>query len=397
MPKILITGNGFDLNIGLPTSYNDFIKILNYIKANKTDFHPIYKNSQNYKKIINAFDEFDLDEEQIKILKGELKENIWFDFFENEYQIDTWIDFENRIEYVLKILFTSLEYIQTNIFSKGSLDKDSLNWTPETFNHNIELIEVIAKFSIVKFDKSYNVTLNKEFLIERYNYYSDLDLEKITELLYRDLIKFKKIFNLYFEIFVIPFYNTLKKNLDLQHFSFIDYHYTFNYTPTFDNLINNKKNTRYLHGRIDSYSNRIVVGINEIPTEKVSKKHFLPFTKYFQKLNNETDYIFLKEFEKQSGSNFMFLFYGHSLDQSDKDYINEVFDFVNNLKSPYKQIVVIYHNLNSKSKLLINLLNIRGKNDIQEMMRSKILVFRHKDSPDLEEDLKRDIKRQYVV
>jgi len=32
MPKILITGNGFDLNFGLPTLYSDFIQILNFIQ-----------------------------------------------------------------------------------------------------------------------------------------------------------------------------------------------------------------------------------------------------------------------------------------------------------------------------------------------------------------------------
>ena len=32
MPKILITGNGFDLNLNLPTSYSDFIKILSNLK-----------------------------------------------------------------------------------------------------------------------------------------------------------------------------------------------------------------------------------------------------------------------------------------------------------------------------------------------------------------------------
>jgi len=32
MPKILITGNGFDLNFCLPTLYSDFIQILNFIQ-----------------------------------------------------------------------------------------------------------------------------------------------------------------------------------------------------------------------------------------------------------------------------------------------------------------------------------------------------------------------------
>ena len=35
MPKILITGNGFDLNFGLPTGYSDFIKICKKLQNSK--------------------------------------------------------------------------------------------------------------------------------------------------------------------------------------------------------------------------------------------------------------------------------------------------------------------------------------------------------------------------
>lgn len=33
MPKILITGNGFDLHHKLPTHYNDFMKVVKQILA----------------------------------------------------------------------------------------------------------------------------------------------------------------------------------------------------------------------------------------------------------------------------------------------------------------------------------------------------------------------------
>src|SRR5690606_36376021 len=95
-------------------------------------------------------------------------------------------------------------------------------------------------------------------------------------------------------------------------------------------------------------------------------------------------------------SNFQFYFFGHSLDTSDGDYINEVFDFVNSLKSRIKTIVVIYHSKASKSKLLINLLNIRGKSDIQALMRSKNLIFLNIDSTELKRELKRDISSSTV-
>ncbi|HEX8609556.1 MAG TPA: hypothetical protein VF679_13020, partial [Pedobacter sp.] len=86
------------------------------------------------------------------------------------------------------------------------------------------------------------------------------------------------------------------------------------------------------------------------------------------KLNNATDFIFIKEYEKKTNENFLFFFFGHSLDKSDQDYINEVFDFVINLRAKIKKIVVIYHNDISKSQLLINILNIRGKKDVEVLL-----------------------------
>ena len=397
MPKILITGNGFDLNIGLPTSYNDFIKILNFVsKSNSWDFHSVFKNSDNYEKIKTTFEPFLLEKEKIDVLNENLQHNLWFDFFKNEYIIDSWIDFENRIEYVLNLIFKSFENIRTNVLRSGSLHKDMLTWGTEVFNNNFEIIQVLSKFGIIRVEDSNSVTINEEYLISRYEYYSDLDLEKITGFLYKELIQFKKIFNYYFETFVFPFYDNIKIKLDRESYMMISHHYTFNYTPTFDKIYKPNNTTRFLHGKIDSSLNKIVIGINEIPTEKVDKKFFLPFTKYFQKLNNETDYIFLKEMNRNNNLNYMFFFYGHSLDRSDEDYINEVFDFVNNLKSKIKKIIVIYHNSNSKSKLLLNLLNIRGKNDVQELMREKILVFRQADSKELKKDLIRSISRTTI-
>lgn len=43
--------------------------------------------------------------------------------------------------------------------------------------------------------------------------------------------------------------------------------------------------------------------------------------------------------------------------------------------------------------MLLNILNIRGKKDIEELMRSKILLFIHKDSNQLLHELNSNIMR----
>ncbi|WP_179319445.1 AbiH family protein [Winogradskyella helgolandensis] len=392
MPKILITGNGFDLSFGLPTSYNEFINILNSLNSyEEPNFDTIYSHSNNFEKLSEYYKKFDFDLEKTELLRQNIQDNLWFQFFKNELEIETWIDFENKIEYVLNILFSSINYIKENIFSKGSLSEDNITYNTKLFNNDIEIIQVLNSFNIISVDKDYTITLNLDYFIKKYDFYINVDISAITKILTEELNVFKRIFNLYFEVFVFPFYDNPKKRFDRTLFSTISKHYTFNYTPTFEKIYKRINKTKFLHGKIDSLSNEIVLGINEIPNDDLDKRFFLPFTKYFQKLNNSTDFEFIGEYEKRKNSNFYFFFFGHSLDSSDADYINEVFDFINQSKSRKKKIIVIYHSKKSKSQLLINLLNIRGKKDIQSLMRNKILDFQHIESKELKTELKRDI------
>lgn len=52
----------------------------------------------------------------------------------------------------------------------------------------------------------------------------------------------------------------------------IDYHFTFNYTPTFEKVYSQNIRTDFLHGKIDSKNNFIVLGINEVP-ENINENH----------------------------------------------------------------------------------------------------------------------------
>lgn len=397
MPKILITGNGFDLNIGLPTGYMDFIRILNYLEGNSNfEFDKIYSNSSNYQKILDSYQKFNFDPSELDLLKNELKTNIWYQFFKNELEIDTWIDFENKIEYVLKVLFSSVDYLKKNVFSEGALSEDRLEYSSKAFNNNIEIIHVLNTFGIIRTNPLNDIILVAKYLIKKYNFYIDIDLDKIASELNGSLINFKSIFNSFFKIFILPFYAKMSMKIDRTLFDNIHKHYTFNYTPTFEKVYKKNNITNFLHGKISSGRNEIVLGINEVPKHSVDDRYFIPFAKYFQKLDNNTDFSFLHDFSKRTSENFIFYFFGHSLDKSDEDYINEVFDFLEMLKSPIKKIVIIYRSDESRSKLLINLLSIRGKNNIVNLMRSKNLEFFNIDSRELKISLNQGIARQTI-
>lgn len=388
MPKVLITGNGFDLNFNLPTTYSDFINILNSLeKNNNIDFESIYSNSNNFENIKSNFNnniEFDI--EKITSLKILIKNNLWYKFFKNELNIETWIDFENKIQYVLELFLSSLSLVKENFFGKNPLSKIS-TYKSTTLNNNLETINVLGFFGIFIIDEYFNWSFNRDFLIKKYNYFIDLNTKKIVEFLNQQLIDFKNIFNEYFNIFVQPLYDKSLVKHDRNFLNGINYYFTFNYTPSFENYFNSKIKSNYLHGKINSEKNSLVLGINDVPNDVKDKIHYLPFTKYYQKLNNDTDFYFLNEIKKHRLDNFMFFFWDHSLDSSDADYINEVFDFISEHNSKIKKIVVVYHNENSKSQLLLNLLDIRGKDDIVQKMRNKNLIFCQSNSNELKTEL----------
>lgn len=396
MPKILITGNGFDLNIELPTAYSDFMNILKLVEVeNKTDFETAFSVSKEYKQIIDSFESIVYDYSKIDYLKSLIKSNKWFQFFNTEYEIETWIDFENKIEHVLSTLFLSLECFDTNIFSKGSLPKSDKTYLPKTLSNNVEMIEVLCAFNIItKVDQKYNFKVNEEFFVTKYECYLRINTDEISNRLQFELNNFKEIFKLYFQIFVMPLIDISKNKNNLKQLEKIQNHYTFNYTPTFELLYGSKNITKYLHGSILAESNNIVLGISEVPDIKgVNKRDFLPFTKYFQRMNNKTDFNFLKNHENNLRENYQFFFLGHSLDKSDADYINEVFDFFKMLKSSIKKIVIIYHDEKSRSNLLLNLFIIRGKKEIENLMKEKGLELLLIDSDEVNLELNKDITR----
>lgn len=98
MPKILITGNGFDLSIGLPTTYSDFIRILRYTETHgNSDFDSVFSQCADYTQIQSTFKKFSIDYTNLIKLRSLIRENIWYQFFKNEFEIETWIDFENKL------------------------------------------------------------------------------------------------------------------------------------------------------------------------------------------------------------------------------------------------------------------------------------------------------------
>lgn len=390
MPKILITGNGFDLNENLPTKYSDFLSVINFIvSSHENNFDSIIKNIECYIYLaINYYtDDITIDSKNLEKIKLLAKTNQLFLFFKDEFEIDTWIDFENRIEYLLKNIFEFCTIINKNIFEKSPIGKTTKYYNYLIFDNKIEIAEILTQFGFVHKHNTDTFSLNKNYLNEKFDFYTGINYKKIAEEITHLLDEFSELFNLYIQIFVIPLYNK-RKEIPKNLFSHIDRHYTFNYTPTFNLFYGDSLRTSYLHGKSSLIDQNMVLGVDNIDLNIVREPAFLNFTKYYQKYSKRTDYYFLNELGKDDlNENFEFYFWGHSLNRSDADYINEVFDFVTKLKQTIKRIIVVYHSDDSYKSLLLNLFSVRGKVDIENKIKNNVLVFLHCDSVDLKTSL----------
>lgn len=392
MQRILITGNGFDLHFGLPTKFENFISITEYLeKTSNPDFQNIFK-----KLDINLDEEelqtLKINKELLHKLKSIAESNIWYIHFKNEIEIETWIDFEIEIESVIQSIYNSIDSFQNDIFLKSSHDSNRriyLSNKKFEFLSNVRIYNILKSFKLLfKDDQKNGPHLNDSFLGVRNELFFKIDIPKYSNFILEEFEKFKVLFSTYLKLIIVPLSEIIIPETDTTLFEKFNQHFTFNYTPTFESLVSSKTKTEYLHGNLQN--NNIVIGVDEIDVTSEFQKSFLPFTKYFQKISQETDYNFIEPTNPYTLRDYYtFLFFGHSLNKSDMEYINQVFDLVHKeqLRNMVR-IIVAYHNKIAKSTLLLNLLNLRGRDNIVYLMKNKILLFCETNSQDLEEAIK---------
>lgn len=402
MQKYLIIGNGFDLHHALPTKYEHFINVLKSIE--KLDGKPDYTFEEvfcnipdDYKsRILNSYKTENIvyPDHIIQSIKYKIQNNTWYQCFKHITDIDTWIDFETQIELILKLIntfFKEATLFLTDYKNRGEIFVSCSKIDPKAgFTINSKQLTVLLNLKILDpiTRLVYSGKVNSMYLLVEDNYIHSLNERNILMDLSNSLEEFIDIFNHYFIDVIDPFYNNYKygepiknklgniveiksslnkKEAYGEEFKTI---YSFNYTPTLQKYYKAKR-VNYLHGHIGSDQN-IVLGVNDINEECKEHKMFA-FTKYYQKLYKNTDYYFLEnDFITHHKS--IIYFWGHSLDQSDGEYINRIFTFLVDRNSTIRIIIYFHDNL-ARASQLSNLLKIRKKEEVENAIKSGRLEF----------------------
>ena len=280
--KSLIIGNGFDLNIGVKSSFSSFIE-----KKIIVDGKLQNKSNLIYLIIYLSFYEHDIIENEQLIKPIYNKDPLWMD-----------------VEHLLMNIATGVGY--KNIPNKEIFYRFYLGLTDDVF----------AYYAMSNQCRP----LQNIFLLKRMKY-GDRNSNVIDEIFYDDLLEFENDFVDYMNeiISIDKTYNSDSFGLFERILSatdskydikrIISFNYTFNNDDRLDTIF--KENYIYvnLHGRL--CDNNIVIGYDSDMQEN-NKEHIYSLAKGWQRLNVEYDLL-----SGEPQPSHTFIFYGHSLGEQD--------------------------------------------------------------------------------
>lgn len=409
--KILLIGNGFDLEHSLPTSYNNFLEFSQKVKRIFTYYEDMslddyQTNNLNDWEIdssisdalIQAFQSrnfctttnedgkdvisFTTSNIYLNEFYSLISKNTWLDYFlQRQFYIgDGWIDFESEIAEVIKVLDKVRSVVKNgeDISEMKSFDQDILS--------KICLFAKENRTSVCQNVDTIDIFISK----------LDSDLNALIRAL---------------EIYISEFVNSItvcRKSPDIEKIS-PDHVLSFNYSNTYERIYGIDRDVSYdfIHGKADIGHNidscNLVLGINDCldRDRKNSELEFVTFEKYYQRIYKGTDNQYLdwideikysyNEYVKQIGweyseeskllnclplskrislsstsvsypDNTLYIF-GHSLDATDGDVLREL------ICNENVQTKIFYYrkfkdDKSNLGKLIKNLIKIIGPDEL---------------------------------
>lgn len=375
---ILLIGNGFDLEHGLPTKYSDFLTFCQKIKPiylfrSEPQQYDVYSEMQYEQEHLVRWRTADsikaslkdacqsrkvkkdkdsnlyiaTDDTYLNELHSLVAENAWLEYFEKRASFigENWIDFESEISHVVK----TLDHAQKDTLP-GGVRKE----LPEPYNSCLVNTTKAAHFSFSRYSNRIEA------------------LQQLTNLLDSELNRFIRAFEIYLSVFVnsIPVERTCA---DIEHL-LPDCVLSFNYSNTYERIYGQSREISYdfIHGKADVKNTlescNMVLGIDEYldGSNKQEELDFLSFKKYYQRIYKSTDNAYLDWIDKikahQGIAHTLYIF-GHSLDKTDKDVLKKLI-CNDNVQTKIYYYREYEHDKRTLGKLIKNLVRIMDPDEL---------------------------------
>lgn len=385
--KILMIGNGFDLEHGLPTKYTNF---LDYITAFRKYYAMTY---QGHMKSINDDDMAEYFEKlfsnktkhyKVTALQAMTKDNLWIDYFikvraQRLKNKENWIDFESEISRIVQDLDEFQKLVGSSLRTEAY------------YHYREELREILEQDDLAP--NAIRKTIDKLML----------ELNKLICAL-----------EIYLDDYVggqeITLYNP-----DIAQIH-PDNVISFNYTDTFRKVYGESDMNivpTFVHGMAADHAkwfrvrlrktgsgkgnrvertiekNNMVLGIDEyLPEDRRDTEiDFIEFKKFYQRIYKGTG----NEYKKwlQANEPKTLYIFGHSLDVTDGDLLREF------LVREDVKAVVFYRDNKQLRQLIANLVKILGENAVIDKAygNNPSIVFQKQNSAEKIENSKFDLLR----
>lgn len=379
---------------------------------------------ESYKRYKNGYDKIELSQEDLQAIINTATNNKWFRYFvELKMSGDGWIDFENEIKSALfmvdQLSAIAVSYIQYHDETDAVIPKASIEYCEGIMRiiYSFGLAEAFeGDFSYPYYDQrqrfilafgkeTKHVVFQNRYLSQVVDHPLVIKLNKnaVKSDLLQSLKEFAQLLIEYLQLFVEkPLCLLVQEGLIPQDRAFTNARMivSLNYTKTFETLYGEgERDIFHIHGSTDT---SIVLGTHADKNDEIEQidTSFIEFKKYYQRVINHTDskyleyikdlrsYVDLPETAKNAimlksgdmetslsrmakivgfGTINLYVF-GHSLDITDKEVIQELFELAN-------RIVVFFHQPHDMEGYVKRLVTIFGKNQFDNLRKNKGLIF----------------------
>ena len=372
--KILVLGNGFDIDHDLPTSYMDF---LNFCNAVLDMDNPESLHLQKVKATQKCYiEKMKKSEAERKLFCSLIKGNHLLHYFNNRIakQGNNWIDFECEIRGIVGE-FRSIETaLKESSQYHYHVDRDH---KVHQILHDLDLVGIDAD----QWDEIRLNAVHVDFSVS---------LDRFSRAL---------------EYYIAAFVN--ETDIDGVCPDIIDFDatqvLTFNYSNTYERVYGGvrwNESVDHIHGiavkTVENEAN-IILGITT--KEDGAESSFVEVEKYYQRITKRTGHEYKKWLQSRNGidEKIEVMFFGHSLDATDSDVIK---DLICNEKA---NVHIFYYNESAYKSIVANLISIIGKEELIRKVSGKDPVIRfikqsaHTKGNTIGLEITRDIRTLYKM
>lgn len=378
--NILVIGNGFDIEHGIPSSYKNFLDFVDIFKnvyrckeaiekLNKADQKAFFTQkleeiSNIYRDIFGLWNTNESIDPVFREFYDMISDNYWINYFTDPIARlegkSNWVDIEAEILHVIQTLTEKRELIMQSGFDATAMRN---------------LNKKGKKFLPLFMERVMNGWSETGEKVERKQQMSYWQQMKVV--LQDDFSKLVRALELYINYF-IDFDKVNKRNI----FDGIEFDYliTFNYTNTYRTLYNRTISQDFIHGQAQANRNKedsnVVLGIEEFLDEGQKDRdiEFIGYRKYYQRIVKRCDFSYRKKLGEESGK-IITWFFGHSMASSDGDVLVNLLPssdlaiyLAKTNKSNVKKSYICYYDKQALEQQVANLVQILGQDALNDLV-----------------------------